>query len=110
MSHQKDYVRPGRWVWAASIVVVAYFALLFVPKGSPNLGGTGLFFVYVLSLPVTVLVLFAFALWGGVGLWRSRARRRPPSPRHRAYALIGFVGQTSEQRPQKLHRDRLKSK
>jgi len=75
--------------------VVAYFALLFIPKRSPDLRGTGLFFVYVLSLPVTALVLLAFALWGGVGLWRSRARRRPLSPRHQAYALIGFVGLAS---------------
>ncbi|PYN50206.1 MAG: hypothetical protein DMD94_27260 [Candidatus Rokuibacteriota bacterium] len=53
------------------------------------------FFVYILSLPVTLLALFALAIWGGVGLWRSWAHQRPPSRSHRAYALIGFVGLAS---------------
>jgi hypothetical protein len=67
MSHQEGYVRPGRWVWAA-IVVAAYFALLLIPRGSLGPGGMHLFFVYILSLPVTVLALFALGIWGGVGL------------------------------------------
>jgi len=95
MSHQEGHARPGRWVWAGCILVAAYFALLLVPKGSLGPGGTLPFFVYILSLPVTLLALFALAIWGGVGLWRSWAHHRPPSRSHRAYALIAFVGLAS---------------
>ena len=95
MSHQENYVRPGRWVWVASILVVAYFALLFIPKASSVLGGTQLFFVYGLSVPVVVLILLSLGIWGGVGLWRSRRRQSPLRPSHRACSLIGFVGLVS---------------
>jgi hypothetical protein len=88
-------VRPGRWVWAASVVVIAYSALLLVPKRSPGLAGTQLFFVYVLSLPVAVLVLLALGIWGGVGLLRSRAHQRPFRRSHGAYVFIGCVGLAS---------------
>jgi len=95
MSRQEGHARPGPWVWAGCIFVAAYFALLLVPKGSVGPGGMLPFFVYILSLPVALLALFALAIWGGVGLWRSWAHQRPPSRSHRAYALIGFVGLAS---------------
>lgn len=82
-------------MWAVSVSVAAYFALLVVAKGFSGFGGTGLFFVYVLSLPVVVLVLLGLGVWGGIGLLRSRARRHPLRPRHRAYVFIGCVGLVS---------------
>jgi predicted HTH domain antitoxin len=33
--------------------------------------------------------LLAVAIWGGVGLPRSRAPEQPLKPRHRAYLLVG---------------------
>src|SRR2546427_7714563 len=83
MTHEERHLRPRRGVWIASTCVAAYFGLSLVPHALPGLGGTGLSFAYVLSLPIVVLLLLAVGVWGGVGLLRAWVRGRPPRPRDR---------------------------
>lgn len=95
MTHEERHLRPRSGVWIASTCVAAYFGLSLVPHALPGLGGTGLSFAYVLSLPIVVLLLLAVGVWGGVGLLRAWVRGRPPRPRHRAYLLVGCVALAS---------------
>src|SRR5882762_10284480 len=95
MNPQERHLRPGRWVWAASMSVVVYSAFMLIPYGYAGFSGTGLFFAYIASLPVAACVLFTVGVWGGVGLLRSRVRERPLKPRHRAYVLVSCIGLAS---------------
>src|SRR5438876_7361605 len=91
MTHEERHLRPRSGVWIASTCVAAYFGLSLVPHALPGLGGTGLSFAYVLSLPIVVLLLLAVGVWGGGGLLGAWVRGRPPRSRHAACLLLGCV-------------------
>ena len=95
MTHEERHLRPRRGVWIASTCVAAYFGLSLVPHALPGLGGTGLSFAYVLSLPIVVLLLLAVGVWGGVGLLRAwYAGARPD----RATARTSWSGASRSRR------------
>jgi hypothetical protein len=76
---------------AALLAVFGYFGLLLVPEWLPAFGGTGFFFLYLLSLPVALLALVGLGLWGGIGLLRAEARGLLAG-RARARLLVATVG------------------
>jgi len=74
------------------LLVCLYVALLLLPKWRPGVAGTGLFFLYALSLPVVLLALVGTAIGGGIGLVRARLRGVSASPRHRSQVLVACLG------------------
>lgn len=48
-------------------MMCVYFGVTLVPEWRPGLAGTGVFFIYVLSIPFTLLGLLGLAIWGVIG-------------------------------------------
>lgn len=84
--------RIGFGTALALCFVIAYFVFWLLPEWLPWVLFTGTYFVYGLSFPVALLVLFSLVWRGGRGLLRSRSRHAPALSRHRLFLLIGAVG------------------
>lgn len=69
-----------------------YFALVLVPKVLPSVGGTVVFFAYLISIPLVALVLAICFLSGVVGVALSRCRGAAVTPRHRARLVVPAAG------------------
>jgi hypothetical protein len=50
--------------------------VILVPEWRPSFAGTGVFFVYVLSIPFMFLGLLGLAIWGMVGAISRRGDLR----------------------------------
>lgn len=86
--------RP-RALLAAFAVAPAYFCIWLLPHLVPSAGGWFLFFLYVLSIPVVLLVLLALFLWGCGAIANARFRGRPTRPIHRfqvGVPTVAFFG------------------
>jgi len=90
--------QPERVSWSNRLIIVvlvcivAYFGLGLVPNWYPGFGSTELFFLYILSIPVVLLVLLGLGTWATVGLFLSWRRRVPASGRHRTLLLVACIG------------------
>jgi hypothetical protein len=85
-------VRSVRVRRAAVLLGLAgYFALMVVPAWHPSLLRSGMYLIYLVSLPFTLLSLLVAGVWGGVGWWR---RRGEPAWHawHRSLLIIGVAG------------------
>lgn len=77
---------------AVGFALAAYFGLLVLPEWRPAVLASGLYLVYLLTLPVTLLALVGCGFWGAAGLWLARHRGSTPQPRHRAMLTLSIVG------------------
>ena len=80
-------VRRSR-LGVALLGITLYWAIAFVPKWYPPFGGTAFYFFYLLSLPLTLLVLVALATWALFGILIALLRKRPVTTRHRSTAVF----------------------
>jgi hypothetical protein len=83
---------PGRGLAAALAVMGVYFGLILIPEWRPGIAGTGAFFVYVLSVPFTLLGLLILAVWGAVGAFAAHRRGSSISRLHRTFVVLLLAG------------------
>lgn len=69
-----------------------YFGLLLVPKWWPAFGGTGIFLVYIASVPLALIGLLTLLLGGVVGAIRTRLHGSIASQHHRMLIMLGLAG------------------
>jgi len=78
-----EFQRPwlsSRGFAVALTVLGVYFALILVPAWRPGVAGSGIFFVYVLSIPFALLGLLSLAIWApSVPSRRAAVARRSAS-------------------------------
>ena len=77
---------------AALTVMGLYFGLILVPEGWPAFGATGVFFVFMLSIPFAVLGLLSLAVWGVVGIIAARRRGSSVGKLHRTLVVLPLAG------------------
>ena len=65
---------PGRGLAAPLAVMCVYFGVILGREWRPGFAGTGVFFVYVLSIPFTLLVLLGLANWAMIGAIAAHRR------------------------------------
>jgi hypothetical protein len=83
---------PGRGLSAALAMMCVYFGVTLVPEWRPGLAGTGVFFIYVLSIPFTLLGLLGLAIWGMVGAIAAHRQGSPIRRRHRISVVLFVAG------------------
>lgn len=88
----EHFVSSGRGLAAALTALSIYFGLMLVPEWWPGFGGTGVFFLYVLTVPVSLLGLLSLLLWGIIGVIRAMHRGSSVSRRHRALVVLSLTG------------------
>lgn len=76
----------------AGVVVVAYVALLALPRAVPSVEDSGFYIAYLRTLPAVAMALAIGGLWGFGGLLRARAGRGPASSLHRTLVLLAGAG------------------
>ena len=69
-----------------------YVVLLFIPKWWPAFGGTGIFLVYIASIPFALIGLLTLLIWGIVGAKRTRLHSSIASQHHRMLVVLALVG------------------
>jgi hypothetical protein len=69
-----------------------YFGAILIPEWWPGFAGSPSFFLYVLSIPITLLALLGIAVWGVIGAFAARRRGSSMSSRHRGLVVLGVAG------------------
>ena len=86
------FASSGRGLAAALAALGIYFGLVLVPEWWPGFAGTGVFFLYVLTVPIALLGLLALLLCGIIGAIRAMHRGSSVSRRHRALVVLPLAG------------------
>ena len=92
MSELPDRGAQNRCIAAALGGLAAYFGALLVPNWWPGFAGTGVFFVYFLSIPVVLVLLFVLFLWGLIGFASAQHDAPSATRRHAAMVIVPMVG------------------
>lgn len=76
----------------ALTLLALYFGMMLIPTWWPAFAASGVFVLYVLSIPVSLVVLAGLGLWGLGGAAAATIRGLSIARRHRVFIVLSLAG------------------